>query len=252
MEMSMGQKKAKKVLTKIKKLYYTRFAFRILVFLAAIAVYIWHPDAIDIMLGLNMFKTFNIMHAFLIIWIAEVVMQFIPMIGQFSIGSLKHFQRCMKPTIIKDELKHLKSILQKQIKANVGALKVLVLWMALVIIVGVLCAFKILTHKELFIITAFLYLFDLICVLFFCPFQKFLMHNKCCATCRIFNWDHLMMFSPLIFVIGVYPAILIILSLVSLLIWEFKYHLHPERFFEESNETLKCRNCKEKMCRKYM
>ena len=50
----MVQKKAKKVLTKIKKMYYARFAFRILVFLAAIAIYIWRPQDIDIMLGFNM------------------------------------------------------------------------------------------------------------------------------------------------------------------------------------------------------
>ena len=246
----MVQKKAKKVLTKIKKMYYARFAFRILVFLAAIAIYIWRPQDIDIMLGFNMFKTFNVAHLFLALWIAEITMQFMPLVGKFSIGSLKHFQRCMQGVVIKDELKHLKDIIKKQIKANVGALKVLVLWLALVIIVGILCAFKILTHRELFLISSLLYLVDLICVLFYCPFQKLLMHNKCCATCRIFNWDHLMMFSPFIFVIGVFPAILVIMSLVSLLIWEFKYHAHPERFFEESNENLKCKNCKEKMCRK--
>ena len=244
------EKKTKKP-TKIKKLYYVRFFFRILVFLAAIATYIWWPETIATIFGFNMFKSFNIMHAFLFIWMAEVIMQFIPMLGQFSMGSLKHFGKYMKVAAIKDELKYLKTMLQKQIKANMGALKVLVLWIVLVIIVGALTFAKILTHKEVFLITAFLYLFDLVCVLFFCPFQKFFMHNKCCATCRIFNWDHAMMFSPLIFVIGVYPAILLILSLVSLLIWEFKYQLHPERFFEESNETLKCQNCQEKMCRKY-
>jgi hypothetical protein len=61
-----------------------------------------------------------------------------------------------------------------------------------------------------------------------------------------------MMFSPLIFVIGVYPSLIILLSLVPLLIWEFEYYAHPERFFEESNDTLKCKNCQEKLCRKHM
>ena len=249
----MGQTtKTKKGPTKIKKMYYARFIFRILVLLAAIATYIWLPNTINIMLGFNMFTTLNIMHAFLAIWIVEIAMQFMPLVGKFSIGSLKHFQQCMQKSNIKDELKHLKNMVQRQIKANVGALKVLVLWIALFIIVGILTYFQILTHRELFVLTAFLYFCDLVCVLFFCPFQKFLMHNKCCATCRIFNWDHLMMFSPLAFVGGVFPTILLIMSLVSLLIWEFKYHLHPERFFEESNDTLKCKNCKEKLCRKYM
>ena len=99
----MVPKKAKKVLTKIKKMYYTRFAFRILVFLAAIAIYIWRPQDIDIMLGFNMFKMFNVVHLFLALWIAEITMQFMPLVGKFSIGSLKHFQRCMQGVVIKDE-----------------------------------------------------------------------------------------------------------------------------------------------------
>ena len=244
----MGQNKKT---TKIKKMYYIRFLFRILFFIATVITYLYFPQTVDVMIGINMFKTFNIMHVFLLIWLTEIILQFIPMREQFSIGSLKHFGRYMQKTTIKDELMYLKTMVQRQIKANTGAFKVLFLWIFLVVAVGILKAFHILTHREMFLLAAFLYVCDLICVLFFCPFQKFFMHNKCCATCRIFNWDHLMMFSPLIFVTGVYTALIVLLSLASLLIWEFRYYAHPERFFEESNETLKCKNCKEKLCRKY-
>ena len=41
---------------------------------------------------------------------------------------------------------------------------------------------------------------DIICILFFCPFQTWFMKNKCCSTCRIYNWDYAMMFTPLFFV----------------------------------------------------
>ena len=44
---------------------------------------------------------------------------------------------------------------------------------------------------------------DLICILFFCPFQTWMMHNRCCTTCRIYNWDFAMMFTPLIFIVVV-------------------------------------------------
>ena len=50
-------------------------------------------------------------------------------------------------------------------------------------------------------ISVLFYVCDLICVLIWCPF-RLIMKNRCCTTCRIFNWDHLMMFSPLIFVGG--------------------------------------------------
>lgn len=236
--------------TKIKKLYYARFIFRILMFALAMFVYICYPQTTDIMVGTNMFKTFNIVHLFLFVWLFDIITQFIPMTGQFSIGSLKHFKQYMKNTKIKDELQHIKSMVQKQITANTGAFKVLVIWLVLTLIIGGLKVFGIISHREIFLISTFFYLCDLICVLFFCPFQKFFMHNKCCATCRIFNWDHLMMFAPFIFVTGVFTAIIVLLSLVSLLIWESKYYAYPERFFEETNDTLKCKNCKEKMCRK--
>ena len=38
---------------------------------------------------------------------------------------------------------------------------------------------------------------DIICILFFCPFQTWFMKNKCCSSCRIYNWDYAMMFTPL-------------------------------------------------------
>lgn len=237
--------------TRVKKAYYVKFVLRIIVFLTALYTYFQYPDTTEVMMGFNMFKTFNIMHIFLVIWLVDIIMQFIPLRNQTSIGSLKHLERYMKNTTFKDELKHIKSVMQRQIKANVGAFKVLILWLSLFAITGIAKMCGLFTHKELFLIAAFLYLCDVICVLFYCPFQKLLMHNKCCATCRIFNWDHLMIFSPLIYVTGVYTALIVTLSLISLLIWEFRYYAHPERFFEETNDTLKCANCKEKMCRKY-
>ena len=241
---------ANKKITSIKKKYYARFASRVVVFIATILLYVFYPNAIDTMLGFNIFTTFNVMHIFYILWIIDITMQFLPLTGHFSIGSLKHFQKYMKSIKIKDELSNIKLMIRKQIEANKGAFKVLVVWLILTIGIGLLKIFHIISHREIFIISSFFYLCDLICVLFFCPFQKWFMHNKCCATCRIFNWDHMMMFSPFIFVIGFYSWSLVLLSLISMLIWEFTYYAHPERFFEESNENLRCKNCKEKMCRR--
>lgn len=236
--------------TRIKKLYIARFFFRVLIFLCSIGIYIYYPETMEVMKDFNMFLSFSILHVFFAVWLVEIILQFLPLTGQFSIGSLKHFGRYMKNVEIKNELQQIKLVIKKQIKANIGAMKVLVLWLGLTLTIGMLYIFKVISHKEIFLISSFFYLCDLICVLFFCPFQKFLMHNKCCATCRIFNWDHMMMFSPFVFVRGAYTWILVLLSLASMLVWEFTYYAHPERFFEESNNTLKCKNCKEKMCRK--
>ena len=89
---------------------------------------------------------------------------------------------------------------------------------------------------------------DMCCILFFCPFQTWFMKNKCCTTCRIYNWDYAMMFTPLAFVRGMFTWGLFGLALVLLLLWEVRLHRHPKRFSECTNASLACVNCKEKLC----
>ena len=89
---------------------------------------------------------------------------------------------------------------------------------------------------------------DIICILFFCPFQTWFLKNKCCSTCRIYNWDYAMMFTPLFFVRQIYSWSLLALSVALLVRWEITFYLHPERFSENTNDYLQCRNCSEKLC----
>ena len=89
---------------------------------------------------------------------------------------------------------------------------------------------------------------DIICILFFCPFQTWFMKNKCCSTCRIYNWDYAMMFMPLFFIRKTYTWSLLALSVALLVRWEITFYLHPERFSEKTNDYLRCANCTEKLC----
>ena len=89
---------------------------------------------------------------------------------------------------------------------------------------------------------------DIICILFFCPFQTWFMKNKCCSTCRIYNWDYAMMFTPLFFVRKSYAWSLLALSVALLIRWEITFYLHPERFSEKTNDYLQCANCSERLC----
>ncbi|MBQ8537093.1 MAG: hypothetical protein IJ461_06810, partial [Clostridia bacterium] len=66
------------------------------------------------------------------------------------------------------------------------------------------------------------------------------MKNRCCTTCRIFNWDHLMMFSPLVFIHSFYAQSLFLLALAVFFVWEGCILLYPERFWEQTNEALRC------------
>ena len=89
---------------------------------------------------------------------------------------------------------------------------------------------------------------DIICIMFFCPFQSWFLKNKCCCTCRIYNWDYAMMFTPLFFVRKAYTWSLLVLSLALMLRWEITFYLYPERFSEATNGYLECANCSEKLC----
>ncbi|MBE6996447.1 MAG: hypothetical protein E7429_06980 [Ruminococcaceae bacterium] len=130
-----------------------------------------------------------------------------------------------------------------------GALRVLLAWLAL----NGLFFFA---HwkgwvGDLFMVclAAFYSVCDIICILFFCPFQSWMMHNRCCTTCRIYNWDFMMISTPLLCVSGVLATSACVVAAILLLRWELTYLRHKERFFESSNTALRCSQCQEQLCR---
>lgn len=94
----------------------------------------------------------------------------------------------------------------------------------------------------------FYFLFDMVCVVAWCPLQLFMMHNRCCTTCQIFNWDAIMAATPLIFVGGWFSLIIGALAIAVLVRWELAVARHPERFDERTNASLKCANCQDALC----
>ena len=133
-------------------------------------------------------------------------------------------------------------------KADRGALWVLLSWV-------VLNAIFFLGHWKgwlndpfMVCLTGFYGVCDIICILFFCPFQAWMMHNRCCTTCRIYNWDYLMMCTPLLCITGAFSASACILAAILFLRWEVTYVRRRERFFESCNEALKCSQCQEHLC----
>ena len=131
-----------------------------------------------------------------------------------------------------------------------AAYKVFLLWCALVAALGVLYRLGVISTEALFLSSVLFYVCDLICVLIWCPF-RLIMKNRCCTTCRIFNWDHLMMFSPLIYAGGFYAGSLVLLSAAAWLVWELCVMMYPERFWDHSNAALQCSACTDKLCTQY-
>lgn len=116
-----------------------------------------------------------------------------------------------------------------------------------------LARFALLNEQTVLMWTLFYFLFDMVCVVLWCPIQLLLMRNRCCTTCQIFNWDAIMAVTPLVFLLPdlrtawfVWP--LLALGLVVLLRWELAFARHPERFDERTNASLSCANCKDRLC----
>ena len=57
-----------------------------------------------------------------------------------------------------------------------------------------------------------------------------------------------MMFTPFAFIRSIYTWSLLAIALALLLCWEVTVHRHPERFTEQTNASLACANCQEKLC----
>ena len=134
------------------------------------------------------------------------------------------------------------------IQDNNATVLVAMIWIIFNGIIGGLRMVNILDDGVLILLCSIYSICDLICILFFCPFQTWFLKNKCCGTCRIYNWDYAMMFTPLFFVRRGYFWSLLVLSIALLVRWEITFYRHPERFSEKTNDYLRCENCREKLC----
>ena len=121
-------------------------------------------------------------------------------------------------------------------------------WVILNAAIGILYYTQVIDIGILVLISFAYGVCDMICILFFCPFQTWFMKNRCCTDCRIYNWDFAMMFTPYVFIPNVYTWSLLGMSLLLLFRWEITLHLHPERCAENTNACISCKNCNEKLC----
>ncbi len=230
-----------------RKRYMWRLIGRIFIFVLGIWICFAAPEQFDILEGDNFFQKFSIFHLLWICWVVDMVLQIVPIKNKVALGSQKLFANRFKPIREKVNYENLRSYVVSTTKS---AYKVFLLWCVLIAAIGILYRYGIINKMVLFMISVFFYVCDLICVLIWCPF-RLMMKNRCCTTCRIFNWDHLMMFSPLIFVGGFYASSLVVLAILAWLIWELCVMMYPERFWEITNVALRCSECTDKLCTQY-
>ena len=190
----------KKEPSELRKRYIIRFIGRIIVLVIATLLFFFKRDEFDVLEGFNFFRKFSLFHLLWGIWVVDMLLQLIPVKNHISLGSQKHlryhFQMAKERINIPALKKYISSITR-------SAYKVMILWVALIAVIAGFYYTGVFTKAHLLMISVLFYVFDLVCVLIWCPF-RLIMGNKCCTTCRIFNWDHFMMFSPVIFAGGFY------------------------------------------------
>ncbi len=231
----------------LRKIYIARLVGRIFVLLAAVAAYFLRLDWLETVEKGQFFTKFSPLHLLWGVWVIDMADQLFPIRKHIPLGSHKLFVQRFKPIRDKVNVPALKAYVTSTTKA---AYKVLLLWILLLAAIGLLYFKGILNNKHLFLISVTFYVCDLICVLVWCPF-RLLMKTRCCTTCRIFNWDHMMMFTPMMFVGSFYALSLLGMSLAAMALWELCVFIYPERFWEQTNTALQCSECTDKLCTQY-
>jgi len=178
-------------------------------------------------------KVFHLLWAFMMF---EMVLVFISKLNHFN-GCGKVYKKNYIP------IKHNKDDLKAYTKKfNLKALYSAIIWIGLIAIMSVFRNNKVV----LIMISITFYFLDQLFVNIWCPFKSWIIGNRCCATCRIYNWGFPMAVSPLIYIRSFWSFSLVLVSIIMLIHWEYLHYKYPERFSEVSNQTLLCKNCNDK------
>lgn len=221
----------KNKLSKTCVLHYVKLVIRSILFIAALVADILNRTEVLTRRGILPMIVW-------VLFVVEMFLRFFPSTLE-SMGCQKQFKRNFEPV---------EGVTVPRNQSWKRTALVIAVWLALNAVIGALYLAGIIDQGVLILIAIAYSVCDIICILFFCPFQTWFMKNRCCATCRIYNWDFAMMFTPLVFIPSWYTYSLLGCALALLARWEITYRLHPERFSTETNKCLDCSQCKEKLC----
>lgn len=227
------------------KKYAIRLCLRIIIFLVVLYNYIFHRDLIAGFINFQLFDKLTPLHLLWVILMGGMILHLLPQ-SKITMSGRKQFAR----TYQAPEKPYDKVGLFEYVKTmNIAAWQVMLVWLCLSVVIGILYLTDIIGVAELFMLTMFFYISDLICVLLFCPFQTFFMKTRCCVNCRIFDWGHFMMYTPMLFIKSFFSWSLFFTGAIVLIRWELAYAKHPERFWRGSNLAIRCENCTDRICK---
>lgn len=238
--------------SRVSKIHYAKLAFRGLLFVCAVVLLTLDPAWFTSDEGALHLIGVGFMVVVWVAFIPEMIRRFFPNNDE-SAGCQKQFMQNYKPreaTTLSQEIARILGRTQEEIKKKDfrDVAIIALVWIAANAVIGVLYLTDVLSAGALIAISMFYAVSDIICILYWCPFQTLIMKNTCCSQCRIYNWDYAMMFTPLVFIGGFWAWSLFLVSFAVLVKWEFDYYRYPHRFAEETNEYLSCEGCNERLC----
>ena len=229
-----------KRLSNISLLHYIKLGLRTVVFLVMLCIYV-RGRVLGNTDPFGFLREIGLLHFFVFgVFAVEVTFRFFPSRLE-SMGCQKQFAHNYIPTVESEGGRH-------RLGSWRSVLAVLFAWLGLNGGIAALYYTGIIDEGILVLIFLFYSVSDMICILFFCPFQTWFMKNKCCGSCRIYNWDYAMMFTPLVLIPHPMARALFIMGALLMIVWELAALLHPERFDVATNAALRCANCPEKLC----
>ena len=224
--------------------YLTRLILRGLLFLGAAYLYFFQRAVLESFTAPGFFQSFGLRQAVWLLLMGGMLLHLLPRV-HITMSGLKS-----RPyTYREPEEGYRRGDLYEYVQTmNLKAWMVLLLWLCFNAIFALLYLLNVIGEAEMLLLTFLYFLSDLICMLVFCPFQTFIMKNRCCVNCRIFDWGHLMMYTPMLFIKSFFSWSLFFTACIVALRWEYVYASHPERFWNGSNAAIRCENCTDKIC----
>lgn len=229
--------------TKMLNRYLFNFILRLAIFISVLVFYIVDKPLMYKLMQQPIWIGITPIHVLWLYFMIIMIMHIFP-----TEKLTMALRKAEKEKYVKQENYSETELLKFVQKQNVRAWVVMLVWLFFNAIFGALHLAGVMDNADLLMLTVFYFLCDYICIIFYCPFQSFIMKNRCCVNCRIYDWGHFMMFTPMLFIRHFFSWSLFFTSCVVLIKWEIIYAKHPERFWHGSNKNLQCANCKDKIC----
>ena len=223
--------------------YLIKFAFRLSAFGIMLWLYIHDKSAFYLQTTTSPTERFTFMHMMWLVFMGLMLLHIFPT-KILSMGAGKSLKANFVPIKSYSEAELLDFVRNENKKSR----RCMLAWLGGNSVIILLYLFGVIGKPELLLLTGFYFLCDYICILIFCPFQTFGQKDKCCVNCRIYDWGHFFMFTPMLFVGTFYSLSLFFMGSAVIIVWEIKWKKHPERFWYGSNKTLSCTHCKDKTC----